>query len=337
MRGPAPRPKEGDQRLQIRLAPHPRPGIEAAAARPPIRHCAARTPLAVVTIAVEKAGSTLDLPPERERKRTSSKASISSSPIWKCTKPSRSTCGSAQAKTSAVPRRAAASAAAAIRGQCPPASLRLQHEAREIMLLPRPDSRAARPSPPPPRAVAPASPGRHPVIILELQHIEGGRGPAERHIGPLHLRAVQHRRQIDEQQALRLRRLRPHRVAQGRRRGRQHRRRPRRASPAAPRRASPARPGSTPARRPPPPRRRRGRCGRPPSPTTRARRPGTAPAAPPPTASAAKACATACSQSIAASLAGDSKAEGGSQPVSAGSPFSARCFHASGQCWSSNS
>src|SRR3546814_4257407 len=47
---------------------------------------------------------------------------------------------------------------------------------------------------------------------------------------------------------------------------------------------------------------------------------------------AAKARPTACKYPIAPEWAGDSNAEGGSQPVSAGSPFSARCFQSFQQC-----
>src|SRR3546814_4172535 len=47
---------------------------------------------------------------------------------------------------------------------------------------------------------------------------------------------------------------------------------------------------------------------------------------------AAKARPTACKYPIAPEWAGDSNAEGGSQPDSAGSPFSARCFQSFQQC-----
>src|SRR3546814_3161046 len=52
---------------------------------------------------------------------------------------------------------------------------------------------------------------------------------------------------------------------------------------------------------------------------------------------AAKARPTACKYPIAPECAGDSNAEGGSQPVSAGSPFSARCFQSFQQCSFNNS
>jgi hypothetical protein len=53
--------------------------------------------------------------------------------------------------------------------------------------------------------------------------------------------------------------------------------------------------------------------------------------------SAANALAALRSQAMAAALAGDSSADGGFHPVRAGSPLLARCCHASGQCWASNS
>ena len=69
----------------------------------------------MVAIAVEKAGSTLTSRPSATGKVASSNASTSPPPNSKWTKPSRSACGSAQTKVSAVPRAAAASAAAATR------------------------------------------------------------------------------------------------------------------------------------------------------------------------------------------------------------------------------
>jgi hypothetical protein len=68
-------------------------------------------------------------------------------------------------------------------------------------------------------------PSRSPVIILQLQHIEGRRRPPKRQVRPFHLRRlrIQHGRQVSEQQALRVRRHSLHRPAQRRRRLRQHR------------------------------------------------------------------------------------------------------------------
>jgi hypothetical protein len=60
-------------------------------------------------------------------------------------------------------------------------------------------------------------------------------------------------------------------------------------------------------------------------------------AAPASRAIAAKARPTACRKNIAPEWAGDSSVEGGSQPVSAGEPSSARCFQSFQQCWSSSS
>ena len=67
--------------------------------------------------------------------------------------------------------------------------------------------------------------GNRPVIIFQLQHIEGGRRPADRHIGPLRIGRVpvQHRGQIDQEIECCAARLRPYRIGQGGGGGRQHR------------------------------------------------------------------------------------------------------------------
>ena len=100
--------------------------------------------------------------------------------------------------------------------------LTVQHEAAKIMLLMQrvTEPRGRRGHTPPGRAVIA---GRHPVIILKLEHIEGGARPAQRHVRALHFqgRRIERAGQIDEQQSLRPRRFIDHRRRQRRRRTRQ--------------------------------------------------------------------------------------------------------------------
>ena len=104
--------------------------------------------------------------------------------------------------------------------------LRNQHETGKIMLLP---GRIAQPLG---RQRDPLAGGRavardHPVIVLQLQYIEGRRRPANRQIGPLGFRRglIEDRRQIGQQQGLHRHRFgfAPDRLQQIRRRLRQQR------------------------------------------------------------------------------------------------------------------
>jgi hypothetical protein len=222
-RRPPPRPEKGDQRMQVGLAAHPRAGVEA---QPRVG------PVGIALLRPRRGGDDrrrkgrLDarLPSQRHRKAHILESFHLSLSLPQPAEPGEAVAKHLRQRPGEHLRRPPPPRVLRGLGDRRPLRLVLgpQHEAREIMLLGHriAEPRRRRRDPPPRRAMVAR---RRPVIILELQDIEGRRRPAGGHVGPLGLRAVEHRRQIDQQQRLRLRRHRPHRRAKPRGRRRQHR------------------------------------------------------------------------------------------------------------------